>query len=311
MYWVNIRDGLHVLVRGWLNANQTVAWRPGVPGSGAVVDTGYVSHAECTIAALRQHAVAACGLKRILNTHCHSDHMGGNAALQRAFGASITIPHGEAAHVVPWDPQNLWLDHTGQDAEVFVPDATLCAGDEFELAGQTWRAFAAPGHAMSALIFWCAAERIAITGDALWQSGTGFVWPVTGENPYVEAALAALDTVESLGPRLVIPGHGAPFDDVAAALCTSRSKLKAFGADPRKAARYTAKALFVFNLLDAGSMTVDAARRQFSALPVYSRLTQEFLGSTPDEFFDEMLPTLVHSRSISVESGVIIPQMEA
>jgi len=35
-------------------------------------------------------------LERLINTHCHSDHMGGNARIRAASGCRLSIPVGEA-----------------------------------------------------------------------------------------------------------------------------------------------------------------------------------------------------------------------
>ncbi|MBP8225481.1 MAG: MBL fold metallo-hydrolase, partial [Acidovorax sp.] len=89
-----------VLERGWLSANNIVFH--GRHGT-AVVDTGYCSHADQTVA-LVHGALAGRALDRILNTHLHSDHCGGNAALQQAWpGVETSIPPGQAAHVRHWD----------------------------------------------------------------------------------------------------------------------------------------------------------------------------------------------------------------
>ena len=69
------------LERGWLSANSVVFTGP---EGAAVVDTGYCSHAEQTVA-LVQAALGGRALERILNTHLHSDHCGGTGALQAAW----------------------------------------------------------------------------------------------------------------------------------------------------------------------------------------------------------------------------------
>ena len=67
-----------------------------------LVDTGHVVHAEQTVALVR-HALRGEPLARIVNTHLHTDHCGGNAALQRAFGVPIIVPPGNADAVASWD----------------------------------------------------------------------------------------------------------------------------------------------------------------------------------------------------------------
>jgi hypothetical protein len=56
----------------------------------------------------------------------------------------------------------------------------------------------------------------------------GFVWPVEGANPHIEAAHAALSVIAALDPAVVIPGHGAPFADAKGSIATVRSRLDAF-----------------------------------------------------------------------------------
>jgi Zn-dependent hydrolases, including glyoxylases len=75
--------------RGWLSANSIVF--QGRHGT-AIVDTGYHSHGAQTVELVRA-ALGGRPLERILNTHLHSDHCGGNAALQSAWPeAQTAIP---------------------------------------------------------------------------------------------------------------------------------------------------------------------------------------------------------------------------
>ena len=107
--------GLTVLERGWLSSNNVLLH--GEPGEGAtLVDSGHCAHAGQTLALVR-HALgittprlAAAPLRgaeagtarrpaerlaRLVNTHLHSVHCGGNATLQRTFGMPIHIPPGQ------------------------------------------------------------------------------------------------------------------------------------------------------------------------------------------------------------------------
>ena len=86
-----------VLERGWLSANQIVFGAPAA-ASAAVVDTGFCGHAAQTIA-LVEHALAGTPLKRIVNTHLHSDHCGGNHALQARSDVETWIPSASLAAI--------------------------------------------------------------------------------------------------------------------------------------------------------------------------------------------------------------------
>ena len=89
--------GLHVLERGWLSSNNIVF------SDGAqtvMVDSGYCTHAAQTLA-LVEDILGERPLDLLVNTHLHSDHCGGNAALQNRYPALETrIPPGESAQKI-------------------------------------------------------------------------------------------------------------------------------------------------------------------------------------------------------------------
>ena len=124
-------------------------------------------------------ALGARRLDRIINTHCHSDHMGGNAAIARAFQTPISVPLDAAAVIDRWDTRELLLDYADQKADRFAYASTIAAGDTLKIGGIEWRALAAPGHDMSALVFHARA-RALVSGDALWDKRIRSVEPVTG-----------------------------------------------------------------------------------------------------------------------------------
>ncbi|MGH8796381.1 MAG: MBL fold metallo-hydrolase, partial [Caldimonas sp.] len=107
------RAGLTVLERGWLSSNNILFAGDGDAHESMLVDTGYWSHAAQTVALVRR-VLNGRPLARIVNTHLHADHCGGNHALQQAFGCAIDVPAGEAAKVDRWDEAALTYRATGQ-----------------------------------------------------------------------------------------------------------------------------------------------------------------------------------------------------
>jgi glyoxylase-like metal-dependent hydrolase (beta-lactamase superfamily II) len=239
--------GMAVLERGWLSSNSMVlAGRSSV----AVVDSGYWTHSEQTVA-----LVAATAGDRpvdtLVNTHLHSDHCGGNAALQAQFpGLQTYIPPGLAAAVRDWDPIALTYEPTGQHCPRFRIDGVLKPGAGLELGGRVWEVHAAPGHDPHSVILFEPGSRVLISADALWQNGFGVVFQeLEGERAFEEVA-ATLDLIGGLRPAVVVPGHGSVFEDVGIALQRARSRLDAYVANPAKHAAHAAKVLLKFKLLE-------------------------------------------------------------
>ena len=187
---------VHVFVRDWLSANQVVL--KGAQGC-VIVDTGYAKHVPLTLALVASRmGLDGRPLSKLVNTHCHSDHMGGNAALRRAYDCPIAVPAGEAPLIEIWDERTLLLGYADQRAERFAVDEVLLPGATYSWGDLEWRSLAAPGHDMGALVFFNDEHRILISGDALWENGYRFRH-AAGARPG-RAAGGARDAADDRGP---------------------------------------------------------------------------------------------------------------
>lgn len=298
-----------MIVRGWLSCNQVVLR---APGDNVVIDSGYCTQREQTLERLAgPEGLEGEPLERLVNTHCHSDHMGGNAAIASAYGCRVTIPEGEVKHVRPWTAQSVWMAQFDQRADPFHFDDTLAPGDAFAAGGLEWHAHAAPGHDMDALMFFEPTRRILVSGDALWENGMGFVQPEEGANPFMEAALDTLARIEQLDPAVVIPGHGRPFGDARGAVGAVRARLEAFARDPAKNARHMVKVMFVFALLDRGGMAVDEVAGYLDRVPCYGEVAGRFLGMDAAALAAWMLADLARAGAVRIDAGWVRPTMAA
>ena len=283
-----------VLERDWLSANNIVF--QGAHSGTAVVDTGYHSHAEHTVALLGA-ALHGRALDHILNTHLHSDHCGANAALQAAWpGVRTAVPPGQMAHVRHWDAYALSYTPTGQHCPPFRADAALMPGTEVLLGDRPWQIHAAPGHDPHSIVLFEPQDALLISADALWENGFGVVFPeLDGEDAFAEVG-ATLDLIARLQPLTVIPGHGGVFADVPEAIARARRRLAGFEADPVRHARYAAKVLLKYKLLEWQQAPLTQVHAWLAATPYYARLHQRYFadrmaGQWTEELVQELIAT--------------------
>jgi glyoxylase-like metal-dependent hydrolase (beta-lactamase superfamily II) len=242
-------QGLTVFERGWLSSNNTLLPAgPDEPGA-TLIDTGHSKHALQTLALVR-HALGGEPLARIVNTHLHSDHCGGNAALREALGAEVWIPPGEAQAVLAWDESQLSHHATGQWLVRFEPQAQLHPGTQLRAGDCRFEVLAAPGHDPHSLMLFEPTRGLLLSADALWEHGFGVVFPEVQGEPGFDDVAAVLDLIARLPVACVVPGHGAPFVDVASALARARSRLQAFRASPARHARHAAKVLIKYHMME-------------------------------------------------------------
>jgi glyoxylase-like metal-dependent hydrolase (beta-lactamase superfamily II) len=134
-------------------------------------------------------AVAGHGaVEAILITHGHFDHTEGVPRLAELTGAPV-------------------LDFDGT----------------FEAGGLRIRAIDTPGHTRDSVCYVVNDEAV-LSGDTILGRGTTIVaWPDGDLGPYLDS----LDTLKRLGPIPVLPGHGPPLADCAAASAYYRNHREA------------------------------------------------------------------------------------
>ncbi len=305
----DLLQGLTVFERGWLSSNNVLVHAaPGEAGA-TLFDSSHVNHSAQTVQLVR-HGLAQRGerLALLVNTHLHSDHCGGNAALQAAFGMPVLIPPGEAATVRAWQHDGLSHVQTGQRNERFTIDGVLASGEVLRAGGRDWQVIAAPGHDPHAVMLFDAHAGVLVSGDALWQDGFGVVFPETaGESGFHDVG-AVLDLIAALPVRIVVPGHGAPFSDVTDALARALSRLNAFRDDPARHARYASKVLLKYRLMEERSQPLAALREWAAGTPIMQNLWHRYppLGvASPAAWVDALVADLARSGALAVQDGTV------
>mgnify|MGYP001297497875 CR=1 FL=1 len=301
--------GLTVFERGWLSSNNVLIHGRG--DGATLVDTGHCVHAEQTVALVRhalRQALPPEPLLRILNTHLHSDHCGGNAALQAAFGAELSLPPGLWDAALRWDEQALGYAGIGQRCERFVPQARIVPGQALHLGGRRWEVLASPGHDPDSVMLFDADAGVLISADALWENGYGIVFPELEGEPGFDDVANVLDLIASLPVRCVMPGHGAPFVDCAGALARARALLARQRANPRHHARHAVKVLIKYHLMEERRQTWDELHAWVVARPMFVRVF-EAQEATAETSMRGWCETLVHelvARGVlAVRDGVV------
>jgi glyoxylase-like metal-dependent hydrolase (beta-lactamase superfamily II) len=148
-------------------------------------------------------------------------------------------------------------------------------------------------------------NSLLLSADALWQNGFGVVFPeLEGVSAFLEVG-ETLDLIESLAPEWVIPGHGAAFTDVAAALEKARSRLVRFQQAPEAHLRHALKVLIKFRLLDWQRVGREPLRKWALNTPYLSRHMPQGISESR-EWLEKMLNELHESRALLFEGDMVV-----
>ncbi|MEU8708536.1 MBL fold metallo-hydrolase [Streptomyces sp. NPDC048565] len=264
----------------------------------ALVDTGFVGHADETAAWARAHAG---GVELVVNTHWHSDHVGGNALL-RAQGAAIAAGTPEAEAIIRRDPGCCAAEYLDQPVAPYTVDVPLDDGRALRLGDADWEVVRTPGHTPGHLALWQPDERLLVAGDALSDYDVGWVNLALDGPDAAATALVSLKRMAALDPRVILPSHGPVLTDPTAAFATALRRAQRLVDDPAGAVWYGARRIFAFALMIRDGIPADETERYLNAR-VWLTDAARLLAMTPEALAAELITTMLRSGAVVLRDG--------
>ena len=126
------------------------------------------------------------------------------------------------------DPSLSLTEGFSRNPVTVKPDVLLRDGEEFTLAGFTWKTIATPGHTSGSACYYVEAEDVLVSGDTLFYTGStyeGLGVLLAGDTLFADSygrtdlpTGSAMELARSIHRRLfvlpddtmVYPGHGEP-----------------------------------------------------------------------------------------------------
>ena len=178
--------------------------------------------------------VAPQAIQRLVVTHPHADHYGMAARFVNETGAELWMHQDVSRELSSYEEPG---GRVARLREALEPDlagelAGLVEGDDWRpylsgivqpsrrvrdeerfVAGEReWTVLHTPGHSRSHFCLWSEADGLLASGDHLLGSITPHVEAGLEEEDSLGDYMDSLERVEKLAPRLVLPGHGRPFE---------------------------------------------------------------------------------------------------
>jgi glyoxylase-like metal-dependent hydrolase (beta-lactamase superfamily II) len=260
-----------------------------------LVDSGFVGHAEQTAAWAHAH-VGQVSL--VVNTHWHSDHVGGNAVLQTA-GAGVAASVPDAQAVTRRAPSCCQAEYLDQPVNPYTVDVPLHDGQNLRLGHADWQVVGTPGHTPGHLSLWQPEERLLVVGDALSDYDVGWVNIALDGPDAAATALASLRRLADLEPRMIMPGHGPIPTDPGAAFDTALGRAQRLVDDPAGAVWYAARRIFAFALMIRNGIPTDQLEPYLRARAWLTDAAR-LLTRTPEAFAAELVKAMLNSGAVTI-----------
>lgn len=254
----------------------------------ALVDSGFVGHAAETASWVRAQVD---DLTRVVNTHWHSDHVGGNARLQQA-GVGVAASASDARAVARRDPGCCQAEYLDQPVPPYLVDEPLEDGQIVRLGDSDWQVVSTPGHTPGHLALWQPEDRLLAVGDALSDYDVGWVNLALDGPEMAATALASVQRLADLGPQILLPAHGPIPTDPGAAFAQAQRRIQRLVDDPAGVVWYGARRILGFALMIRGGIPIDDVETYLHAqewLSDAARLLDRSVADMAAELIDTML----------------------
>ncbi len=264
-----------------------------------LVDTGFGPGAPELLAWLAAHTIPLDTL-RVFNTHAHTDHVGGNAALAR-HGVPSACSAIEA--VAMQGPDACRAAYLAQPIEAFAPSFTVQPGDVLETGASQWHVVATPGHTAGH----CSLTdgEVLVLGDALHGTDVGWLDVMQDGAGALDATAATIERLAALPARVGYSGHGPAITDLPAAIDRARRRLARWRRDPAQIAWHACKRIFAHMLMVEGGLTQAALAPTLLPMPWFVAHAG-LLGHAPEAFVAALVQESVRADAAAWRDGRLV-----
>jgi hydroxyacylglutathione hydrolase len=267
-----------------------------------LVDPGFgsdVADLHRLLATAVTPAVHAEDLAMVINTHYHSDHVGGNHALQSAHGLQIAAHAHEAAMVNRRDPNACAAEWLRQPVESYTVAISLSDGDVVDTGSARWHVVHTPGHTAGHISLFEPTSGVLVAGDTVHASDVGWLNPALEGADSLLRSLDSLARIEALRPRLAFSGHGTAMTEPMAAIKAARARLSRWLTDSEAAAWHAAKRILAFALMIEGGIAADELHSYFADSPWARDIATHILATPVDAFRESLVDQMLKAGGIS------------
>ncbi len=144
---------------------------------------------------------------KLLNTHCHLDHVFGNKWVFEKYNLELHIHKHEEVVLkfAPASGQMYGLTFSNYAGPLHFLDE----GDKVSFGEDELEVILTPGHSPGSICFYCPKQNFIIGGDVLFRESIGRTdLPAGNHNQLLKSIREKLFTLP--GETIVYPGHGEP-----------------------------------------------------------------------------------------------------
>lgn len=264
-----------------------------------LIDTGFGSDIKKTEQLLRQEDVSPEKLHLIINTHYHSDHVGGNFHLQKNYNIPIAAHKWEADLINTCDVEACSAEWLDQPVEPYRVDRKLSDFEEIVMDGGVLQVLHTPGHTLGHISLYEPNQGILICGDLFHNNDIGWLNLFREGAGAIHRSIESLDRLAEVPLKKAYPGHGPQIDNPLAAVDAARKRLEKWLHNPEKVSWHACKRIFSFTLIIKNGLAKEEVNDYLLTCGWFQDFARHAFQIHPEDFIQVLLDEMIRSKAAS------------
>ncbi|TQR12948.1 MBL fold metallo-hydrolase [Psychrobacillus soli] len=271
-----------------------------------LIDTGFGSDVQDTVLLMKEAGVSPEQLHLIVNTHYHSDHVGGNFHFQEKYGLPIAAHKWEAELINARDPEACSAEWLDQPVGPYRVDRKLSDNDEIHTGSRTLQVLHTPGHTLGHISLYDPEEELLICGDLFHNNDIGWLNIFREGVSSIQRSLESLERLSMLRIGRAYSGHGPQIENPKASIDTARKRFEKWIEQPEKISWHACKRIFSFTLIMKNGLAKEEIDHYLLQCGWFQDFARYSFHVQPEEFIPILLDEMIRSGAASWHDNYLV-----
>ncbi len=271
-----------------------------------LVDTGFGSDTATTKQLLTSAGVAPESLSLIVNTHYHSDHVGGNYELQTRYGTPIAAHRWEGEAVNARNPEACCAEWLDQPGEPYTVNRMLSDGDEMDTGNVLVQVLHTPGHTLGHIALYAPDFQTLLCGDLFYGDDIGWINMFREGAAAMQLSIESLDRMRTLPLKRAYSGHGSAIEDPIRAIDNARRRLEKWLSAPEKVAWHACKRIFAYSLIILDGIAEEDVPDYLLSCGWFHDFSRHVFKTEARDFVEPLIEEMLRSKAAVRQNGRLI-----
>ncbi|MEW8986122.1 MAG: MBL fold metallo-hydrolase, partial [Bacillus sp. (in: firmicutes)] len=241
-----------------------------------------------------------------VNTHYHSDHVGGNFYFQKNYGVKIAAHKWEAVLINHCNPEACSAEWLDQPVEPYRVDTKLSDNDEINTGSKSLKVLHTPGHTLGHISLFEPEDGILICGDLFHNNDIGWINIFREGVTSIQRSLESLEKLSKLRIEKAYSGHGPQIENPHAAIDKARARFEKYLKSPEKISWHAVKRIFSFTLIIKNGLEKEEIDSYLLNCGWFQDFARNAFKHQPEEFVQILLNEMLRSGAASWKNNYLI-----